>query len=32
MHDFTLPDQSGAPWTLSAQGTAVLLVFMRGDW
>jgi len=32
--DFTLPDQSGAPWCLSAalQSGPVLLVFYRGDW
>jgi peroxiredoxin len=31
--DFTLPDQAGQPWTLSAQrGAAVALVFLRGDW
>lgn len=31
--DFTLPDQSGADWSLSAHGdAAVLPVFYRGDW
>ncbi len=31
--DFTLPDQAGKPWTLSAQrDAAVLLVYLRGDW
>ncbi len=32
MRDFTLPDQAARPWSLSSQGTAVLLVFLRGDW
>jgi hypothetical protein len=32
-HDFTALDQAGRPWTLSAhRGTAILLVFLRGDW
>lgn len=31
--DFTLPDQSGTDWTLSAhRDAAVLLVTYRGDW
>jgi peroxiredoxin len=31
--DFTALDQAGRPWTLSAQrGTAMMLVFLRGDW
>jgi peroxiredoxin len=31
--DFTLFDQGGAPWTLSDhRGTAVVLLFLRGDW
>jgi peroxiredoxin len=31
--DFTLPDQAGAPWSLSAHSdAATLLVFLRGDW
>lgn len=31
--DFTLTDQAGDPWTLSAQrGHAALLIFLRGDW
>jgi peroxiredoxin len=31
--DFTLSDQAGEEWTLSAhRDTAVLLVFLRGDW
>lgn len=31
--DFTLIDQAGEPWTLSAQrGTAHMLLFLRGDW
>jgi peroxiredoxin len=31
--DFTLADQAGADWTLSAHvDAAALLVFFRGDW
>jgi len=31
--DFTLPDQSGTDWSLSEhRDTAVLLLFLRGDW
>ncbi|MBT8200833.1 MAG: peroxiredoxin family protein [Acidimicrobiia bacterium] len=31
--DFTLLDQAGEPWTLSAhRGSAVVLLFLRGDW
>jgi peroxiredoxin len=31
--DFTLRDQAGDPWTLSAhRGHAVVLIFLRGDW
>jgi peroxiredoxin len=31
--DFTLKDQAGVDWTLSAhRDTAILLVFLRGDW
>jgi peroxiredoxin len=31
--DFTLLDQAGEPWTLTAhRDSAVLLVFLRGDW
>jgi peroxiredoxin len=31
--DFTLPDQAGRPWTLSEhRDSAMLLVFLRGDW
>lgn len=31
--DFTLLDQAGRPWTLAQHsGTAVMLVFLRGDW
>ena len=31
--DFTLLDQSGAPWTLSEhRDGATLLLFLRGDW
>jgi len=30
--DFTLPDEAGAPWTLSGlRGKSVLLVFYPGD-
>jgi peroxiredoxin len=29
--DFTVPDQAGRDWTLSAHQPAVL-VFYRGDW
>ena len=33
VHDFTLTDQNGQPWTLSAHlAGAVVLVFYRGDW
>jgi peroxiredoxin len=34
MLDFTLTDQNGQPWTLSAhlKTGAVVLVFYRGDW
>lgn len=31
--DFSLLDQAGEPWTLSPhRDSAVLLVFLRGDW
>jgi peroxiredoxin len=31
--DFTLNDQAGSEWSLSAhRDTAMLLVFLRGDW
>ena len=31
--DFTLKDQAGNDWTLSGhRDTAMLLVFLRGDW
>lgn len=31
--DFTLPDQSGTPWTLSEHlDAAAVLIFYRGDW
>ncbi len=31
--DFTLLDQAGETWTLSDhRGTAVMLLFLRGDW